>query len=236
MSYASRTMKLNNPILALACDYDETLACNGQINPSTVEALVRLKASGKKIVLVTGRELDELLQVCPEIKLFDLVVAENGAVLFSPETGQSRALAGRPPEGLLKALRQRGVQPLSTGQCIMATVLKHYAVVLETIAEMKLDREVILNRSSVMVLPAGVHKGTGLKLALEELNVPLENVVGIGDAENDDAFLSLCGSYVAVGNAIPSIQEAADVVTDLDHGAGVTQVIESVLAGEFSRN
>jgi hydroxymethylpyrimidine pyrophosphatase-like HAD family hydrolase len=87
-----------------------------------------------------------------------------------------------------------------------------------------------------MVLPAGVHKGTGLKLALEELNVPLENVVGIGDAENDDAFLSLCGSYVAVGNAIPSIQEAADVVTDLDHGAGVTQVIESVLAGESCRN
>lgn len=229
-------MKLNCPILALACDYDETLARDGQIDASTVEALVRLKTSGKKIVLVTGRERDDLLQVCREIKLFDLVVAENGAVLFWPATGHTRALAGRPPEGLLKALREQGVQPLSTGQCIMATVLKHYAVVLETIAGMKLNREVILNRSSVMVLPAGVHKGTGLKLALEELKVPLENVVGIGDAENDDAFLSLCGSYVAVGNAIPAIQEAADVVTDMDHGAGVTEVIERVLAGKFCRN
>jgi len=229
-------MKLNHPILALACDYDETLARDGQIDPSTVEALVRLKTSGKKIVLVTGRELDDLLQVCREIKLFDLVVAENGAVLFCPVNGHTRALAGRPPEGLLKALRERGVQPLSTGQCIMATVLKHYAVVLETIAGMKLNREVILNRSSVMVLPAGIHKGTGLKLALEELKVPLANVVGIGDAENDDAFLSLCGSYVAVGNAIPAIQEAADIVTDMDHGAGVTQVIERVLAGKFCCN
>jgi len=226
-------MNLSQPILALACDYDETLAHDNEVNPSTVDALVRLKASGIKIVLVTGRELDDLLEVCTEINLFNFVVAENGAVLFRPESGRVDALAGKPPESLMKALRERGVRPLSAGRCIVATVLKHYPVVLKTIAEMNLDREVILNRSSVMILPAGVDKGTGLKLALRELNVPLENVVGIGDAENDDAFLSLCGSYVAVANAIPAIQEAADVVTDLDHGAGVAEVIERILAGDF---
>ena len=37
--------------------------------------------------MVTGRELDELLDVCPEVELFDLVVAENGALLYDPRDG-----------------------------------------------------------------------------------------------------------------------------------------------------
>jgi hydroxymethylpyrimidine pyrophosphatase-like HAD family hydrolase len=223
------------PILALACDYDETLAANGQVEQPTVQALIQFKRWGGKLILVTGRQLGDLLEVCPEVHLFDSVIAENGAVMYQPATRRMRPLAGKPPKRFLSRLREHGVQPLAVGRSIVATVQQHYEAVRDTIAGMGLDLEIIFNRESLMVLPTGVNKGTGLSLALEELQVPAGNVVGVGDAENDAAFLEICGFSVAVANAIPSIQEAADVVTEGDHGAGVAELITKVIAGDCFR-
>jgi hydroxymethylpyrimidine pyrophosphatase-like HAD family hydrolase len=228
-------MNPNLPIRALACDYDETLACNGRVAAPALEALARFRASGGKVVLITGRELNDLLSVCPDLCWFDLVVAENGALLVRPATEEAEALANRPPEEFVQQLIRRGVRPLSIGRSIVATVRQHRATVSQTIADMQLDLEIILNRSSLMILPTGVHKGTGLTLALEELRVPPAQVAGIGDAENDDAFLSLCGCYAAVANALPAIKEAADLVTDGNCGAGVVEVIDRAMAGDLCR-
>ena len=227
-------MNPNLPIRVLACDYDETLACNGRVAAPALQALARFHASGGKVVLITGRELNDLQSVCPDLRWFDLVVAENGALLFRPATGEAEALANRPPEEFVQQLMRRGVHPLSIGRSIVATVRQHLAIVSQTITDMQLDLEIILNRSSLMILPAGVNKGTGLMLALEELQVPAAQVAGIGDAENDDAFLSLCGCYVAVANAIPAIKQAADLVTDQECGAGVVEVVDRALAGDLS--
>ena len=75
---------------ALASDYDGTLATHGAMDAATVAALHRLRAGGRKLLLVTGRRLDDLFSVCREIDLFDRVVAENGAVLYDPQTRASR--------------------------------------------------------------------------------------------------------------------------------------------------
>ena len=74
-----------------------------------------------------------------------------------------------------------------------------------------------------MVLPGNVNKAWGLKRALKTMGLSLHNVVGIGDAENDQAFLSACGCAVAVANALPSIKAKADFVVP-DHGAGVVEL------------
>jgi HAD superfamily hydrolase (TIGR01484 family) len=218
---------------SLACDYDETLASNGRVAPAVLDALLRFKAVGGKSVLVTGRELDDLLEVGPDMTVFDFVVAENGAVLYRPESGEIQSLAGPPSNLFVARLRQRGVQPVSVGRSIVATGQRHTGIVHQTIVEMELDLDIILNRSSLMVLPHGVNKGTGLKLALQQMHLAAENVVGVGDAENDDAFLTMCGVYVAVANAIPSIKNAADWVTDQESGAGVVEVINRVISGDL---
>jgi hydroxymethylpyrimidine pyrophosphatase-like HAD family hydrolase len=220
------------PILALASDYDATLAFEGKIAPHTLDALTRLKASTRKLLLVTGREFDDLLAIAPEIDVFDCAVAENGAVLYWPSSSHVESLAPPPPRQFLEKLRQRGVQPLSVGHSIVSTKQPNAGTVQETITEMGLALEVIFNRDSVMVLPAGVNKATGLARALKELGVRAEQVVGVGDAENDEAFLRLCGFSVAVANAIPSIKQLADITTEREHGPGVVEVIEKILAGE----
>jgi hypothetical protein len=93
---------------------------------------------------------------------------------------------------------------------------------------------VIFNKGAVMVLPPGINKASGLQAALEDLRLSAHNVVGIGDAENDTAFLTACGCAVAVENALPSIKERADVVTEGSRGQGVIEIAERLLADDLS--
>src|SRR5262247_187430 len=106
---------------ALATDYDGTLAHDGAVSPTTVKALERICETGRKLILVTGRELPHLMEAFPRLDLFDRVVAENGALLYTPATREEQPLGESPPEVFVSALRQAGVTPLSVGKVIVAT-------------------------------------------------------------------------------------------------------------------
>ncbi len=200
--------------LALATDYDGTLASDGMVGPETVAALERVVASGRQLILVTGRQLDDLARVFPQLDLFHRVVTENGALLYRPATREEKQLGEAPPQEFVEALRVRGVQPLAIGRSIVATWEPHETTVLEVIRALGLELQVIFNKGAVMVLPAGVTKGTGPAAALDELGLSPHNAVAVGDAENDHAFLSLCECSAAVANALPLLKERADIVTE----------------------
>src|SRR5688572_9226144 len=165
---------------ALACDYDGTLARHGQVEAATIAALERVRASGRKLLLVTGRQLDDLCKVFAEVELFDCVVAENGAVVYDPQTRRQRSLGEPPPTTFVEALRRRYI-PVSVGSVIVATWEPHERVVLETIRDQGLELQVIFNKGAVMVLPAGVSKASGLAAGLDDLGLSPHNVVGVGD-------------------------------------------------------
>ena len=216
-------------ISCLATDYDGTLVHDGVVEEATLDALTAFRRSGRKLVLVTGRELPDLVRVFPELNLFDRVVAENGALLFEPATKKELPLAPEPSPALVETLRRKGVAPLSVGQSIIATWEPNEKLVLEAIREHSLELQIVFNKGAVMVLPPGVNKASGLKAALDDLGLSAHNVVSIGDAENDHAFLRASGYAVAVANALPAIKDKADVVTKGARGAGVAELIEAVL-------
>ena len=215
-------------IICLATDYDGTLAHDGVVDEATIDALVRLKRSGRKVVLVTGRELPDLARVFPRLELFDRVVAENGALLFNPATRQEQPLGPEPPPEFVALLLKKGV-PLSVGRSIVATWEPHEGEVLEAIRKLGLELQITFNKGAVMVLPAGVNKASGLKAALDDLGLSAHNVVAVGDAENDHAFMQASGFAVAVANALPAIKEEADLVTAGARGAGVTELIARLI-------
>jgi hydroxymethylpyrimidine pyrophosphatase-like HAD family hydrolase len=217
----------------LCCDYDGTIAHDGRVKSSTIEALKRVSASGRKLVLATGRELNDLLRVFPEVTIFDRVVAENGALLYRPAIRDAKPLTGPPPHGFVEELTRRGVQPLSVGTGIVSTWHPNENLVLDTIRTLGLELQVIFNKGAVMVLPSGVNKGTGLQAALEELGLSRHNVVGVGDAENDHAFLGTVECGVAVGNALASLRDRADFVTKAFHGAGVEELVDLMLSEDL---
>jgi hydroxymethylpyrimidine pyrophosphatase-like HAD family hydrolase len=220
--------------LALATDYDGTLAHDGRVSGETLEALRRLKESGRKVILVSGRQLPELQEAFPESDLCDLIVAENGALLWNPQTRTETPLAKPPPPRFAEELRRRGALPLAEGRVIVATWEPHETTVFETIRDLGLEMQVIFNKGAVMILPSGVNKASGLQAALSLLGLSPHNVVAVGDAENDHAMLELCEAGVATSNALPSLKEGADLVTEGDHGRGVTELIDRLLRDDLA--
>src|SRR5881394_3207782 len=184
--------------LALASDYDGTLAANGRVDPETLQSVRRLLDSGRKFILVTGRELPDLLNVFPEANLCHLIVAENGALIYNPHTRQEKLLGEAPPEKFVAELKRRGVQSLSAGRSIVAIWSLHEKTVLDVIRELGLELQVVFNKGAVMALPSGVNKGTGLHATLRQLCLSPHNTVDVGDAENDHALLNAYECSVAV--------------------------------------
>ncbi len=217
----------------LATNYDGTLAAHGRVDPATLTALDRLKEAGFKLVLVTARTLESLRATFPELAVFDRIVAENGAVVHCPDTGDSTLLGPPPPEKAIAALRRKAI-PLDIGQVILTSQTPHEKAIVDTLRELALDHAVEFNRSEVLVLPADLGTATGLQLALDELQTTPSQVVGIGDAENDHAFLALCAIAVAVADAIPSVREDADLVTQGGAGEGVIELIRHLIAGDLA--
>jgi hydroxymethylpyrimidine pyrophosphatase-like HAD family hydrolase len=219
---------------AIAMDYDGTLAEDGGVRAGVIEALLRVRRTGRKLVLVTGRELEDLMQVFQHLDVFDRVVAENGALLYTPTPPTEMPLAKPPPMEFAAALMERGVSPISCGRVIVATWQPHEQTVLTVIREQGLELEVIFNKGAVMVLPSGVNKASGLKAALREIAVPREHVVGVGDAENDHSLLGACGLGVAVANAVPALKERADLVMTHPRGDGVVELCEMVIGNDLA--
>ncbi len=221
---------------ALATDYDGTLADDGKVSKDTLAALRRAKKAGRKLLLVTGRELEDLMRTFAEVDVFDIIVAENGALLYTPcpRPPRERPLATPPPPEFAQTLIERGVGPISSGRIIVATWEPHQQVVLDTIRQMGLELEVIFNKGAVMVLPSGVNKATGLRAALVDLGIDPKDVVGVGDAENAHSLLAACGLGVAVANAVPALKKRADLVMLQPRGAGVVELIDQMLATDFA--
>jgi hydroxymethylpyrimidine pyrophosphatase-like HAD family hydrolase len=219
---------------AVAIDYDGTLAKDGLVDASTVSALEQVVASGRKFILVTGRMLRELLPLFPQATLCARIVAENGAVLYRPATRDQRLLADKASAALTDALKRKGVVPLDVGDSIIATVRPHEVPVMEAIRDLGLEHHVIFNRESVMVLPPGVNKASGLAAALDELKLSPHEVVGIGDSENDHALLHASELAVAVASAVPTLRQAADWVTAQSNGAGTTEALLALVAEDLA--
>lgn len=215
--------------LALATDYDGTLATSGRVSAETVALLHKFRRSGRRVILVTGRVLQELLDVFPEAVEMDALVVENGAVWYEPETQRMELLGEKTPTELVTELQRGGASPLIVGKCIVATIEPYGKVALDAVHKLGLEHHIVFNKGSVMILPPGVDKGSGLRFALENLGLSPDNTIGIGDAENDHALLQAAGLGVAVANALPALKERADWVTEGAESSGVIEVLQASL-------
>jgi hydroxymethylpyrimidine pyrophosphatase-like HAD family hydrolase len=221
--------------LVLVTNYDGTIATGRHVEPAALGAIERLRESGRRAILVSGRRLDDLLSVFPRLRLFDYVVAENGAVVYETRTGEQTLLGKPPTSEFVRRLKELTNHSIEAGKVIVSTWLPHHSAVLQAIQEMGLERQVVFNKEAVMVLPAGVNKASGMEYALRKLGLSRHEAVGIGDAENDHSFLDLCECAVAVANAVPSIRELAAFTTKGEAGQGVAELVQELIANDLSR-
>jgi hydroxymethylpyrimidine pyrophosphatase-like HAD family hydrolase len=218
--------------LALAADGDGTLTRGGKLSHSTLAALKRWRAAGRKLLLVTGERPQELCKF-PHLELFDSTVAENGALLVACQTRKEKRLTKQPPAKLITALKKAGVRPLKIGRATIETKTSQQTAVQGVLGRLKIGWVVARNRDDLMVVPRGVTKATGLAAALADERISPHRVVAIGDGENDAPLLDYCGLGVAVANAVPALRKHADVVTSGQYGKGVVETIDRLLATDW---
>jgi hydroxymethylpyrimidine pyrophosphatase-like HAD family hydrolase len=217
----------------LACDYDGTLATEGVCSDLTVQALERVAAAGIRLVLVTGRTREELANVFDPGTLFEAIVVENGAVVIDVASGTEELLAPRIPPRLVAEFERTGVNPLVIGRVLCSTAWNQQAKLSAAIAKVGVDRQVVRNRDSAMVLPAGISKRTGLEAALRALGESPSATVAVGDGENDVALFAVAGVSVAVANAVDILKSRADVVLSEPNGRGIQSLAAAIVAGDL---
>ena len=217
--------------LVVAVDYDGTIAEHDRPAVAALDAIDELRANGRRVLLCTGRRLENLQKVFPEVdRHFDAVVAENGGLL-AIDSVIVHTEDGLPPE-LGAALNRAGI-PHRAGHVLLATEAEHDEVVLREIERLGLEAQLVYNRGALMILPAGVSKGAGLLHALDLLELSPHSAIGIGDAENDHSLLHACEIGVAVGNAVPGLRAHADLCLTERNGAGVATFLRGpVLRGD----
>lgn len=216
---------------ALAADYDGTLAEHGRMSADTEAALRSLRGAGFRLILVSGRRLENIRKICGALDLFDAVILENGAVSFCPATGIERLIAPPVDERFLADVGQAlPGQPLFVGRSMAATGAENAACVETVIARGGYDLHVVGCGGRVLVLPAGIDKDSGLSHALAGLGLRRDQVVAVGDEENDIELFRGCGLTAAVGNAAPRLKAAADLVLPGECGQSVRHLVDMLLA------
>jgi len=198
---------------ALALDYDGTIALNGILDRAVRGAIAEARHRNIAVILVTGRQLSDLRRLVGDLACFDVVVAENGAVLEFPASGRHVCLSHPPNPAFLLELKRRAV-PFAMGETVVETDATHAAVVLDVLRRLEQPLILAFNRGRLMVLPQAVAKSTGLRQALLSLRISIHNTVGIGDAENDHDLLDACEVGVAVAWGSPALRAVADEVIE----------------------
>lgn len=219
---------------ALAADYDGTLAEKGRMAPNTVKALAALRSAGWRLILVTGRRLERIRTICDALDLFDEAILENGAAAFCPSTGEETALA--PPLDAALVAEIGRVTPetsLFGGASMLGTETEYADRVAEVIGRGGYDAHIIRCGPRITVLPNGIDKGSGLAHALDLLGLSGDEVMAVGDEENDIPLFAGCGFKVAVANAVPELKAAADLVLSDPGGQGVQWLAAELLSGRL---
>ena len=198
-------------LLALALNYDGTIARHDVLDPEVLSVLAEIRSTGVLVILVTGRILDDLRRVAGSLHFADCVVVENGAVLEFPHSGYRSNLASPVPQAFITELRKQGID-FHVGESIVDTHRNDAPRILEIIQRLELPLVLVFNRSRLMILPQAISKATGLRRALAMLRLSEHNTIGIGDAENDHELLRVCELAVAVEWGSETLKAFADYV------------------------
>jgi hypothetical protein len=208
----------------IATDFDGTLASDDRIGQAALAALAAAQEAGITLVLVTGRTFFELTRVCEHLDRFDAVVAENGAVLYFPQQAMIRDQGPAPPHRLLAELEQRSIH-YQAGRVVVGTHRADEGRVRDALAAAGVTRDLVYNRSALMLLPAGINKGTGVQHVLRSFGVSFHDALALGDAENDLPLFDACGWAACPENAVPELKARADWVLDGPNGGAVATAI-----------
>jgi HAD superfamily hydrolase (TIGR01484 family) len=234
-------------IKLIVLDIDGTLLNNAhELTPRTETALKAAMEKGIQIVLATGKTVASARDLVKRLNLTTPGVYVQGTSVHDAggNVTHQQTLSADVARQLITFAEDRGftVAIYSGSRVIMRrltglekTLTEHHepepeaAGALQNILdETPVNKLIVFNRGEghLEILPAGASKGAGVKSVLRDLKVPTEQVMAVGDGDNDIEMLQLVGVGVAVENATPKLKEVAKHVVASNDADGVAEAIE----------
>lgn len=213
---------------AMALDVDGTMTDSSRkICISAIEAISEAENNGIPVIIVTGNIPCAAKMLAIMLDTTGGVVSENGGVI---EYKGERKLLGNIEEC------QRAYEYLKTKYPVQKVEFSD-----ERISEVAIERnikeeivketlkdfnvEIYDTNFAIHLTDPSVDKGSSLEILAAYNGVKTEDIMAIGDSENDIEFLRVAGLRVAVNNADKELKAIADYVTSEPHGDGVAEAI-----------
>lgn len=228
-------------IEAIAVDIDGTITDDTRkICISAIESLRAAEKKGIPTIIVTGNVVNYAYATQVLIGCSGGLVAENGGMIFKEgynnnavEILVNREYIEKADVHLKEKMGENYYKHASHDNNYRATEIVFYKTIQREIIEDALkdyefidELEIYDSGFALHVTDKRVNKGTSLRRLCEKNNISMENVMAIGDSENDEDFLKEAGIKIAVGNADDSLKEKSTYICQNKFGDGVAEAID----------
>ena len=228
-------------IEAIAVDIDGTITDEKRrICISAIESLRAAEEKGIPTIIVTGNVVNYAYAAEVLIGCSGGLVAENGGMIFKEGYNDNAVEILVNSEYIEKAdihlkekLGDDYSRHASHDNDYRATEIVFYKTIEKEIIEDALKDyehvdalEIYDSGFALHVTDKRINKGSSLRRLCEKNGINMENVMAIGDSENDEDFLKEAGVKIAVGNADESLKEISTYVCENNFGDGVAEAIE----------
>lgn len=214
---------------AIALDIDGTITDpSRKLCLSAIKAIRKVEDRGLPVILVTGNILCFTMATSILVGASGGVVAENGGIIISK--GEVKVLGDYEKTKVAYDYlqSQHEVEQVNFSDLRVSEIALKRTIPVNVVKETlkNFDIEVYDTQFALHLTDPQINKGSSLKLICQELGITSQDIMAVGDSENDIDFLKVAGFKVAVQNADQQLKEIADYVTDNSYGDGVSEAIE----------
>ena len=217
---------------AIALDVDGTITDKSRkVCLSAVKAIRQAENRGVPVIIVTGNVMCATKTMAILFGTSGGLVAENGGVIES--NGKIQILGNIDEcQRAYEFLRSRfQVKKVEFSDQRISEVAIERNIDEELVKEVvkDFDVEVYDTKFAIHLTDPTVNKGSSLEMVAAYLSIQTDEILAIGDSENDIEFLRVVGMKVAVNNADEELKALADYVTENSYGDGVAEAIEKFI-------
>ena len=220
---------------AIAVDIDGTITDkNRKICVNAINAIRKAEAKGYPTILVTGNILCAAKMVAIMVGISGGIVGENGGVVYTPKRNLILGDIEKCKLAYQFLKSEYDVEKTEFSDLRLSEIAINRNIDVNIVKETvkNFDVEVYDTKFAIHLTDPLVNKGKSLEIAAKDMGITPDEILAIGDSENDLEFLEVAGFKVAVSNADDELKENTDYVTKNPYGDGTAEAIEKFILND----
>jgi phosphoglycolate phosphatase (TIGR01487 family) len=225
-------LKKTHEIKAIAMDVDGTITDSSRkICINAIKAINQAEEKGIPVIIVTGNILCATKMLAIMLGTTGGLVSENGGVIEFRKEKKILGKIKKCEEAFQYLKTKHPIHKVEFSDQRISEVAIERTIKEEVVKDVlkDFDVEIYDTKFAIHLTDPTVDKGSSLVKLASCMDVKTEEIMAIGDSENDIEFLQVVGLKVAVNNADEELKEIADYVTSKSYGDGFQEAVEKFI-------